>query len=646
MFKPVLSLTVLLGMIAALVPVFAQSPRSSADSHPDPVISVAEESSKAHSASQPGAESGATSHPSSSDDRATVVRDPLARLLMIKGLLTLTEAQSVSASESSPVQREQLATLLLNKGILSKAEYDTLLKPLPVQPGTQSPLTASNNSHVAVSAGILKTTTPLILPAIAPIRVLQTEPSKREGLIPDVRIGSSIRLKFFGFFKSSAIYDSSDPTGSDFPLPGFLSDSGPTGSPSFHIKARSLRIGANFEWLDPSPKTTITGKLELDFEGNFARASNRNIGSIRSNAPTLRLAYMRIDRKFTETTSGFLLFGQDWTPFGSSTLPNLIETTGHGIGYGTLYDRTPQIKGGALFKVGGKRNWQLLPEFALTLPAFGNMPANVSDQIGIGERQGTDSARPEIMGRFVTQFQLDRSPGVVPAQLIVSFMQSKRKAIVKASDVPTAYKSAFPTGAEVESGRYGYTLEAQLPTRFATLLVKYWNGQDLRRFFAGQLYSEYNDSYGLTNLASAPSIDGSSTVVFGLENGVPSIAAQRPVRAQGGFINLGLPLSSLFGANPEGRNAGWSAYLHYGFDQAVSRDARRFAAPRGKGDMFAVNLQYKLNPFVTFAFEQTYYRTRSANAALDAAGGLPIFRGLPAVSTHNLRSEFATIFTF
>ncbi|HMW01947.1 MAG TPA: hypothetical protein PKE58_17530, partial [Acidobacteriota bacterium] len=139
MFKPVLSLTVLLGMIASMVPAFAQSPRSSTDSHSDPVISVTEASSKAPAASQPGAENEATGHPPSSDDRATAVRDPLARLLMTKGLLTLTEAQSVSASDSSPVQREQLTRLLLNKGILSKAEYDTLLRPLPVQTATQGP---------------------------------------------------------------------------------------------------------------------------------------------------------------------------------------------------------------------------------------------------------------------------------------------------------------------------------------------------------------------------------------------------------------------------------------------------------------------------------------------------------------------------
>ena len=34
------------------------------------------------------------------------------------------------------------------------------------------------------------------------------------------------------------------------------------------------------------------------------------------------------------------------------------------------------------------------------------------------------------------------------------------------------------------------------------------------------------------------------------------LAPQRPVRAQGGFTQLGIPLSRIFNANPAGRNAG------------------------------------------------------------------------------------------
>src|SRR5205085_1313663 len=80
-----------------------------------------------------------------------------------------------------------------------------------------------------------------------------------------------------------------------------------------------------------------------------------------------------------------------------------------------------------------------------------------------------------------------------------------------------------------------------LPTRFVTAISKYYNGSDLRFFFAGQLLSNFNDTAGLTGQATATSIDGASTVVFGLLNGVPTVAPQRPVRAQGGFLQLGLP---------------------------------------------------------------------------------------------------------
>jgi glutathione S-transferase len=116
------------------------------------------------------------------------------------------------------------------------------------------------------------------------------------------------------------------------------------------------------------------------------------------------------------------------------------------------------------------------------------------------------------------------------------------------------------------------------------------------------------------------------------------------VRAQGGFLQLGLPLSRIFDADAGGRNAGWTAYVYYGYDQALARDARRFVggARGSRSDLFLSSLQYKLNTFVTFAYEQGYYRTRAANRV----GALPLFRGIPSYATHNVRSEFATIFSF
>ena len=577
------------------------------------------------------------------------ISDPLVRVLLTKGVITPEEARAVAVAGTPSEQRDHLAALLRDKGLISDAEYEavrTVSPSLDAARASASSPTVQPGAQKTEAQKPEATPTPSVIAAVAPVRLLQVDPPKREGLIPDIKLGTGARIKPYGIFKTSIVHDSSSPGGNDFPLPGFLGDTGPDAAPEFHIRARGLRLGANFEWLDPAPKMVITGRIEFDFEGDFTRANNRNISSIRSSQPSIRLAWARIDRQFTEHTTGFILFGQDWTPFLSSTMPNAIENTNFGgLGYGAPYTRAPQARFGLDFNAGGPRSWKFQPEFALVVPAAGNLPANVADQLGFGERQGPDSERPNIQGRFVTQFQLDRAPGVLPAQLIISFMQGRRTAIVTAAGIPAAFRAAFPSGAKVDSNQYGLSAEWQLPTRFVTVVGKYYNGEDLRFYFGGQLFSTFNDAAGLTGTATTVSIDGSSTVVFGLLNGTPVVAPQRPVRAQGGFMQLGFPLSRIFDADPKGRNAGWTAYLYYGYDQATARDARRFGG-RGRGDLFSGNVQYKLNTFVTFALEEGYYRTRAANSSPFSAGGLPLFRGIPSRSTHNVRSEFATIFTF
>ncbi len=599
------------------------------------------------------------------------IKDPLVKVLLAKNLITQAEAQALAASASPTEQRDRLASLLLGKGLISAAEYDAAR--MPNSPATATAATTAATAPTA-NTTVSQTQTapkpaaqsaPGVVPGIAPIRVLQLEGTKRDGLIPDIKLGSGAKIKLYGFFKASVVSDSSNPSGTDFPLPGFLNDSGPNGSPEFHIKARAFRFGANFEWLDVSPKLTLTGKLEFDFEGDFTRAVNRNISSIRSSQPSIRLAWVRLDRSFNDKTSGFVLFGQDWTPFGSSTVPNTIETTGFHLGYGNIYERAPQVRTGVNFLLSKKRSVRFQPEFALVLPFFGNTPANVADQLGFGERQGPDSNQPEYQGRFVLQFQLDKAPGIVPAQLITSWTHGRRRAILRRQDVPAAFLSNFTSGAESESDRYGYTAEFQLPTRYFTLIGKYYQGADLRAYFGGQLFSTFNDTAGLNGVVTATSIDGSSTVAFGCRvaytgtcpTGQGFLAEQQPIRGRGGFINLGIPLSRLFGVDPKSRAAGFTAYLHYGYDEAKASDVRRllgstlnpigqptnqFGANRGRSDVFMANLQYKLNAFVTFAYELSNFRTRAANNA----GALPLFRGIPSRETHNIRSEFATIFNF
>jgi len=224
-------------------------------------------------------------------------------------------------------------------------------------------------------------------------------------------------------------------------------------------------------------------------------------------------------------------------------------------------------------------------------------------------------------------------------------MQGSRRAIVTAANVPAAFRSAFASGAEVTSDRYGFSAEATLPTHLATLSLKYYNGSDLASFSAGEGLTVFNDTFGLTGVAAGTTLDG-RTVSFGFLNGQAVVAPQRSVRASGFMAEVGIPLSRLFDADPKGRWAGFDANFHYSLDVAKPRDARSAASNRGKSDWAFANLRYRLNTFITFAYEQSYYRTRAINNSATDFRGLPLLRGVTARSSHDNRSEFATIFTF
>jgi len=605
--------------------------------------------------------------------------DPLLQLLVTKGVINVDEAKSLGGT--SLEQRAKLLELLRQKGILTASDYEALTTP-SASAQVASNLVASTTPILPASVASptpepqpSKPAPPKVIPAVAPLRVLQLEPSKPDGLIPDLKLGSGARLKLYGMVKTSVIYDTSSPYGTDMPLPGFITasgtgfDPGPTRSPEFHAKARFARVGTNFEWPDVAgSNTAITGKLEFDFEGNFSRALNRNISTIRSSMASIRLAYGRVDHRFNDQTSIFGVFGQDWTPFGSSTLPNLFETTGLGLGFGTLYERAPQFRFGIGHKLGGERNFFIQPEVAVVMPAYGNDPSNISDQLGYGEKQGADSGRPEVQARLVFQWQLDRAPGVAPAQLIFSGVQGNRKVMVRSTDVPLCnnpdptvcantkiFQAAFPHGTETTSNRAGWTAELQLPTRYVTVITKYWTGSDLRWYFVGALDSNFNDTAGLTKpclnaegaaiFCSGSSNDGASALQFGLDSGGnPVFAPQRPVRSVGGFVNLGFPLGRIFGADPAGRNAGWQLYLHYAFDQAKTRDVLRLGNQRSKNDLAAATLSWKMNNLVSFVLEESMYRTRIADPTNLAKA--PLYEGVPARQWHDIRSEFGPIFTF
>jgi hypothetical protein len=69
------------------------------------------------------------------------------------------------------------------------------------------------------------------------------------------------------------------------------------------------------------------------------------------------------------------------------------------------------------------------------------------------------------------------------------------------------------------------------------------------------------------------------------------------------------------------------------------------AGSRARSNWYFGNLQYKLNQWVTFAFEQGLYST-IAIPNQETGKFTTLFAGKPAREANDRRSEFATIFTF
>ena len=296
--------------------------------------------------------------------------DTLVQILLQKGILTVDDVKFLEEG-SAGRQQALLIDLLQKKGVISASEAENLgatpasAQVSPALVASTAPVIPATAFAHAPEPQATKIEAPRVIPAVTPLRVLQLEPSLPNGMIPDLKLGSGAKLKIYGLVKASSIFDSSAPYGTDMPLPAFINtatsagttgfDPGPNGGSEWHTKARFARLGTAFDWPDASANTAVTGKLEFDFEGNYTRSLNRNISTIRSSQASIRLAYGRIDHKFSAATSIFGLFGQDWTPFGSSTLPAIFETTGMGLGFGTLYERAPQFRFGLGHNVGGSR---------------------------------------------------------------------------------------------------------------------------------------------------------------------------------------------------------------------------------------------------------------------------------------------------
>jgi hypothetical protein len=616
--------------------------------------------------------------------------NPLVRVLQAKGILTADEVAQISQASSASDADRRLAKLLLMKGVISQGDYDqTVGAPGMINasaPATTSPAMVAAVYHVPVNNGASVSPArtpppdqPKVIPAVAPVRVLPVDVPKQGGLIPDIKLGSGASLKLYGFFKASAVSDTASSGGAtfgsnDFPLPLLIGgDTGPTGDPQVHIKARSFRIGSQFEWVPKDSNLVLTGKVEADYEGDFTNANSVNISSVRNGQFRTRLAWARLDTKLGGSLPWFAEFGQDWALY-SSSLPNIYETTGTAIGMGALWERVPMFKTGIQLQSGKVK---IQPEFAIVLPVAGSGGLTDEQRARFGDRAGPESNQPGLESRIVFQFPLSQNwQGVAPAQFIVSGHHARMNEIIPAANLPnTAVTGAtgcakplagggcsvqgfFPTGAQAGNPQNIWTAEAQLPTPWVTWVTKFYKGDDMRFPFAGQLNDVLTDLNGGTTAFSgtvaATGLGDSFTnraipfvCLHGTGagatlncNGNPiTVASLRPVRGQGGFSELSFPLSRIFHADPGGHNAGWSLHLMYGTDRANAADTRR-----GNGlvrtDLDTASLTYKVTSWMSIIHEASYIDTRAANR------GGKLFRGLPATQAHSWRNEFGTIFTF
>jgi len=624
----------------------------------------------------------------------------LLGVLVMKGVLAPAEANAIR-NAAPEAEFQLLVEALSRKGVLSAADLSAAATPA-AQPSAPvaAPVAVRENVSASLASpdadaspqaghptpaiqGTQPPPPPSVVSAVTPLRVLPVDPPKKDGLNAAFKMGP-VKMTPYGFVKATAVHDTSSPNGDDMPFPGlFLSstsilNTGPTEDPEFHIKARATRVGANIEWPDISSKIVLTGKIEGDYEGNFSEVDNRDVSSIRSNAFQLRQAWARLDYAASDATDVYFEGGQDWTLFGSTALPNILETTALGYWYGDIYERSPQFQFGLVQKLGSSsRNFKISPTFALMMPSTGQIEklsgtlSGFEGQIGQGEREGADSGRPEYEGRLALQFQLDKAPAVAPAQIFWSGFRSRDQEIVTSADYGTpsascianpvacaAYQAAFPNGFNVSSKMYGNQIGVQLPTRWFTLVASAYFGGDLRFFFGGQVNTFFTDVGNLNNPVSFTPVDGvvaasgtpqlACNVAVPVGAGCPTgnvvIAPERPTRAFGGFVNLGLPLSRWFNADPKGHNAGWQLYFDFGKDQVLHKDLYNPNAqgvlPLLMGKMAVATLYYKLNPYVTFGFEQSIYATR-LKSGVDYT-----IAGSPDNEWQDHRTEFGPIFTF
>src|SRR6185369_3696847 len=114
--------------------------------------------------------------------------DPLVRVLQSKGILTEAEARAITANASPEEQRDRLATLLRDKGVISSTEFESLRT--PAASSEVKTITAEYKTTASPPVTPEPQPTPAVIAAIAPVRLQGIDAPKREGLIPDIKLGT------------------------------------------------------------------------------------------------------------------------------------------------------------------------------------------------------------------------------------------------------------------------------------------------------------------------------------------------------------------------------------------------------------------------------------------------------------------------
>lgn len=596
----------------------------------------------------------------------------LANVLRAKGVVSPQEVDRVLHAAGASEQLAALLSLLQDKGILDSREA-LALNPREAQAGDEPTLVASavpllpaGASASGRSGGPERRTGMLAMqqapaaplqpaqdapptPSVAlpprPVETLPLLPNPPSGPLT-LRLGSGAIASVNGFIKTNLIHASNESSGDDIPLfarvvgtgPESANSTGTSNKPnSFRVKTRSIRTGVSFMAPDVNKKFDISSVFEFDWEGNYSITTNNNIGAIRSPAPRLRIAYVRLDTKLGGVPV-FLKVGQDWSLFTSSTMPSGIESTGVYVFQGVTWERLPGLVAGARFELGGKWKWRVQPEAGILMGLggegifenpfsatpgsglggvfTGNVTAPGQTGISTGQREGANAGRPHVESRVVMQFSpFGNRAGVVPSQFIVSFEAADRARIFAppyTNEKPEELRNFI-----LKTQSLGYTAEFRLATPWSTVLGKYYRGSDLRQFFGGLAQDVFYDG---------PSPFGGSTVL-------PRMLG---VRSQGGFIEWQLPISALVKATRPALQ-GFSANLYYGTDRAFGNDARRTGNRLAQHGLMG-DFIYQYNRFVQFGMEVNW-----TEMLYTARQGGPLRGG--NVGT-DLRKEFTTTFTF